>query len=262
MTAATGKKAIILIDEYDFPLATAQKYGYYEKMRSFMRCLLGNAVKDNDFLKFCLMTGCLRIAGESTYTGLNNLKSYGISDAVFAGKIGFASDEVSRLLDDAGLSHKQDEIRAWYGGWCFGGQDGMYCPRDVLQYIEDVQNNPDRSPVPYWGNTSSNDIVSMCVRNTDAVRQDLSALLQGDSIEKELNLQLTYDQSGASENNFWTLLYLTGCLTGHSAGPSADGMTIMSLRIPNREVHILFERMVGDWFADSAEGRSTTVIRL
>ena len=258
VSAVTGKKAIILIDEYDVPLATAQKYGYYEKMQSLMRCLLGNALKDNDSLKFCLMTGCLRIAKESTYTGLNNLKCYSIADAVFADKIGFTSDEVSRLLDDAGLSHKEEEIRAWYDGYCFGGQEGMYCPWDVLQYIDDVQNATDRSPEPYWVNTSSNDIVSMCFRNTDADSQDLSALLQGDSIEKELNLQLTYDQIGASENNLWTLLYLTGYLTGYSAGGlPADGMKTMSLHIPNREVHILFERMVGDWFADRAEDKKT-----
>ncbi len=134
VSAVTGKKAIILIDEYDVPLATAQKYGYYDKMLSFMRCLLGNGLKDNESLKFCLMTGCLRIAKESTYTGLNNLKCYSISDTLFADKIGFTSEEVSRLLDDAGLSHRQDEIRAWYDGYCFGGQKGMYCPWDVLQY--------------------------------------------------------------------------------------------------------------------------------
>ncbi len=134
VSAVTGKKTIILIDEYDVPLVTAQKYGYYEKMLSFMRCLLGNALKDNESLKFCLMTGCLRIAKESTYTGLNNLKCYSISDTLFADKIGFTSEEVSRLLDDAGLSHRQDEIRAWYDGYCFGGQKGMYCPWDVLQY--------------------------------------------------------------------------------------------------------------------------------
>lgn len=255
VSEVAGKKAIILIDEYDVPLATAQKYGYYEKMLSFMRCLLGNGIKDNAFLKFCLMTGCLRIAGESTYAGLNNLKCYSISDTVFADKIGFTPKEVSRLLKDAGLSHKADEIRSWYDGYCFGRQTDMYCPWDVLQYIDDVQNDPASSPKLYWINTSSNDIVSMCVRKTDAISQDLSALLQGDSIEKELNEQLSYDQIDASEDNLWTLLYLTGYLTGHSAGPSEDGRKTMSLHIPNKEVHKLFERMVGDWFADSAEGK-------
>ena len=254
-----NQKVIVLIDEYDVPLAKAQEHGYYDKMYNFIQTVLGNLLKDNANLKFGILTGCLRMAKESSYTGLNNISCYSVSDADFADKIGFTSKDVRRLLADTGLSHKEDEIRTWYDGYCFGRQNDMYCPWDVLQYVRKLQTEPDSMPSPYWINSGSSNVVKMCIGRTDyAVDDEISALLDGEVIEKELNEELTHGDLAeleASENNLWTLLYLTGYLT-KAADYKPEGQDVMPLRIPNREVHEIFARKIGEWFCDRVKGVS------
>ncbi len=249
-----NEKVIVLVDEYDVPLAKAQEQGYYNKMYSFMQSVLGGLLKDNTKLKFAILTGCLRMAKESSYTGLNNITCYSISDADFADKIGFTAKDVRKLLADTGLSHKEEEIRTWYDGYCFGRHNDMYCPWDVLQYVRKLQSEPESMPSPFWINSGSSNVVKICIGRTDyAVDDEIAALLDGEVIEKELNEQLTYDELEASENNLWTLLYLTGYLTKAADYEPAE-QNAMPLRIPNREVHEIFARKIGEWFCDRVQG--------
>ncbi|MBQ3170833.1 MAG: AAA family ATPase, partial [Mailhella sp.] len=162
-----GKPAILLIDEYDVPLARAEQNGYYSEMVSFIRNMLGAALKTNPSLQLAVLTGCLRIAKESIFTGLNNFKCYGISDPKFSDKFGFTSQEVDTLLADAHFSDKKDVMREWYDGYRFGLGQEIYCPWDILQYVDDLQTDPNAKPQAYWSNTSSNSIIKKFIGRTD-----------------------------------------------------------------------------------------------
>ncbi len=151
------KEVIVLIDEYDVPLAKAQEHSYYDKMVCFMRNMLGNVLKDNEYLKFGILTGCLRMAKESSYTGLNNIKFYDMLNNKFADKIGFTSEDVDKILSDADLLSKKNEIKEWYDGYCFGNNHEIYCPWDVLHFIEDIQSKNLLYPSSYWINSGGND---------------------------------------------------------------------------------------------------------
>ncbi len=251
------KEVIVLIDEYDVPLANAQKYGYYEKMRSFMRGFLGNVLKDNQYLKLGIMTGCLCIANESSYTGLNNLQCYTISDNAFADKIGFTAEDAGKILEVAGFSHKRNEMQAWYDGYCFGDHCHMYCPWDVLQYVDALQKNANAVPQAYWSNTSGNEVVQYCIGCTDPdMEEAVSDLLQGESIAVKLNKWVTYDNMDNSADNIWTLLYLTGYLTKTKESRPVAGQDVVLLRIPNREIHDIFSNFIGEWAKNSMKGTS------
>ncbi len=251
------KKVVVLIDEYDVPLARAQENGYYGKMLKFVRKLLESVLKSNPALEFGLMTGCLRMAKESSYTGLNNVKCFGISDAFFADKIGFTKREVEQILADADFSSKEDEVRTWYDGYCFGEHHEMYCPWDVLQYVDDLQHDPGAQPLPYWLNSGENSEVRKCVGRTDLdIDDDVSELLQGQELRKEINEYLTYGEVDAREQSLWTLLYLTGYLTGSAAEQLDSGHKVVALRIPNKEVHAVFQRAIGEWYRDQADEAS------
>ncbi len=254
-----NEQVIVLVDEYDVPLAKAQEHGYYDKMYNFMQSVLGSLLKNNASLKFAVLAGCLRIARKSAYTGPNNISCCSVADAEFADKTGFTSQDVRKLLAGTGLSHKEDELRKWYGGYCFGRQNDMYCPWDVLQHVRRLQAEPDSFPSPYWANSGSSNAVKMCIARTDCA-DEIAALLDGKVIEKELNEQLAYDdleydELEASENNLWTLLYLTGYLT-KAADYEPEGQDVMPLRIPNREVHEIFARKIGEWFYGRVQGTS------
>lgn len=241
------KQVIVLIDDYDVPLANAQKYGYYEKMRSFMRGFLGEVLKDNKYLKLGIMTGCLCVANESPCTGLNNLRYCTITDNDFADKIGFTSEDAGRLLEDACLSHKRNEMQAWYGGYCFGNHYDLYCPWDVLQYVDALQKDAGAVPQAYWCNASGSEIVKNCTECTDPDTEEaVSILLQGESIAAKFNKWVTCDSLADSADNIWTLLYLTGYLTkAKQSRPIAD-QDVVLLRIPNREIHSIFSSLTGE----------------
>ncbi|MBQ8173721.1 MAG: AAA family ATPase [Mailhella sp.] len=259
-----GKPAILLIDEYDVPLARAEQNGYYDEMVSFLRNMLGAALKTNPSLKLAVLTGCLRIAKESIFTGLNNFKNYGISDPKFADKFGFTVQEVDALLADAQLSHKKDVMREWFDGYRFGRDQEIYCPWDILQYVDDLQTDPDARPQAYWSNTSGNSIVRRFVDRGDLhVGHKFETLLSGGCIEADISETLTYDAVHASEDNLWTVLYLSGYLTRASrqqqeqCGVSPDS-ELTPLVIPNKEIRKIFTSSIAAWFKDSVRKADRT----
>ncbi len=252
-----GKPVILLIDEYDVPLARAQENGYYSEMAVFIQDMLEEVLKTNDFLQFAILTGCLRITKESSYTGLNNLRCYGISDVRFADKFGFTSNEVDDLLSVAGFPEKKDLIKEWYDGYRFGDDTEIYCPWDILQYIEDLQAKATAKPKAYWENTSGNSPVRSFVGNTAfKASSKIEKLLADGYVTSSINEGLTYNSLYESEENLWTLLYLTGYLTTASpdmvnysdASADSEGQPLV---IPNKEVKAIFLKTIKSWFKDT-----------
>ena len=244
------RPVILLIDEYDVPINCAEQNGYYREMVDFMRNILGATIKTNKSLKFAVLTGCLRIAKESIFTGLNNFRCYGISDDQFSDKIGFTAQEVEQLLNSANLIDKKNVLQEWYDGYCFGNTTEIYCPWDVLLYIDDLQSNPSAKPKAYWNNTSGNSIVRTLINQAQeaTIKQKIERLISGQAIEEELNEELTYDVIYQSENNIWTMLYLTGYLTKTPDQPDNENT---SLTIPNKEVLKIFTNTISKWFNES-----------
>lgn len=252
LKAHWGKPVILLIDEYDVPVNYAEQNGYYREMIGFMRSMLGAALKTNPSLKFAVLTGCLRIAKESIFTGLNNFRCYGISDDHFADKIGFTAREAEDLLIAAGLAGKAATLKEWYDGYRFGSGTYIYCPWDVLLYIDDLQRNALAKPKAYWNNTSGNVIVRTIIeRASQDIRGKIEALLSGETIEEELAEDLIYDVVYKNERNLWSMLYLTGYLTKACDQPE-NGKT--ALVIPNKEVRMIFTDTVSSWFEDTVAG--------
>ena len=249
LEAHYGKPVILLIDEYDVPINYAEQNGYYKEMIGFMRNLLGAALKSNPSLKFAVLTGCLRIAKESIFTGLNNFRCYGISDDQYADKFGFTSYEVDEMLARAGLSHKKEAVKTWYDGYRFGNEEAIYCPWDVLLYVDDLQRNASAKPKAYWNNTSGNAIVkTLIAQSGQKTRSRVEKLIDGNAIEERLTEELTYDLVYENEDNIWSMMYLTGYLTKAAEQPD-NGNT--ALVIPNKEVRQIFVTTVSDWFKAS-----------
>ena len=250
LEAHFGKKAVILIDEYDVPLAMANENGYYREMLDVMRAVFKYAVKTNPYLEFAVITGCLRIAKESIFTGTNNFASYSVLDKEFSGYFGFTHAEVKKMLEVAGLEDKGEVIKSWYDGYIFG-DSAVYCPWDVANYVAAAARDPDAQPQNYWNNTSGNAILNaFAEREFAGVQDKFEALMNGQPIEQIIGDDLTYDvlrrQDGTvDEDNLWSVLVMTGYLT--KADPEARGR-LVKLRIPNREVGQLFQRAVVDRF--------------
>ena len=242
------KPVILLIDEYDVPIAKASSNGYYKEMLEIMKGMLSTALKDNSSLKFAVITGCLKIAKESIFTGTNNLVSDTISSTRYNEYYGFTQQDVDKLLADAGMEEKADLIKEWYDGYNFGEFE-VYCPWDVMNYLRDLQNNIQARPVSYWKNTSDNAIIRSFIDYTGAaIRKKLETLIAGGSIRQKIEEDLTYDYLHSSEDNLWSILYLTGYLT--KAG-ECDAEGLVELRIPNKEIKEIFESTVRKWFEDS-----------
>ena len=249
LEAHWGRPAILLIDEYDVPINYAEQKGYYDEMIGFMRNLLGSALKTNASLKFAVLTGCIRIARESIFTGLNNFKCYGVSDAQYADKFGFTPAEVDAMLAEAGLVGKKPLLQEWYDGYRFGRKTEIYCPWDVLQYVGDLQYDPESRPKAYWNNTSGNAIVRTLITQAGPeIRQKIEDLISGEAIEENLAEDLTYDLVYKNESNIWSMLYLTGYLTQASSQPDNDKNALV---IPNKEVRNIFTTTVTAWFNES-----------
>lgn len=258
MHAHFGKQVIVLIDEYDVPVAKANENGYYDEMLNLIRGVLGKTLKTNPFLKFAVITGCLKIAKESIFTGINNLVTDTISGERFKEFFGFTEPEVQRLLQDTGFEDHLEEMRRWYDGYRFGSAD-IYCPWDVLNHVSALMSNPAIKPMSYWENTSHNGILRNFIEMANSgERQDLmvndkfEVLLAGGCIEEHIEENLTYDTVHSSESNLWSLLYLTGYLTQAApeewpgGEPASDGK--MFLRIPNEEIRDIFRKTVVEWF--------------
>lgn len=243
-----GRQVIILIDEYDVPLAKAFEQGYYEQMVILIRNIFEQVLKTNSSLKFAVLTGCLRISKESIFTGLNNLKVLSVKDVQFDEYFGFTDEEVRELLDYYGLSEYYDTMREWYDGYHFGNVD-VYCPWDVINYCDSLRADREAQPQNYWINTSSNEVVRKLIEQSDAgtTKREIERLVAGEVVEKELHLELTYNELYSSIENLWSVLFTTGYLTQRGK-PEGD---IYSLVIPNREVRNIFTRQIMEYFKEN-----------
>ena len=242
-----GKKAVLLIDEYDVPLDKAFQHGYYREMVALIRSLFGQALKTNDFLQFAVLTGCLRVSKESIFTGLNNFDVNSIVDVEHDEKFGFTESEVHELLHNYGLEDTAPEMKEWYDGYHFGNAD-VYCPWDVINYAKKLLADPQAEPQAFWINTSGNDLVKRFVDKADKTTQgEIERLIAGEAIEKAVRLELTYNEIDSSIDNLWSVLFTTGYLT--QAGKAARG--VYKLVIPNREVREVFILQIQEWFKET-----------
>jgi hypothetical protein len=250
-----GRKVVLLIDEYDVPLDKAFQYGYYNEMVLLIRKMFGGALKTNNSLQFAVLTGCLRISKESIFTGLNNLKVHNITDKRYDEYFGFTDEDVQGLLDYYGLSEYADPVKAWYNGYKFGGVS-VYCPWDVINYCDEVRVNKELQPQNYWANTSGNAMVRRFIdRATRETRREIEELVNGNSIIKKINQELTYNELDSSIENLWSVLFTTGYLT--SRGMTEDGS--LELVIPNREIRSLFVTQIQEWFKETATSDTSTI---
>ena len=239
-----GQKTIILIDEYDVPLDKACSNGYYREMVSLIRAFFGDALKTNDFLQFAVLTGCLRVSKESIFTGLNNFKVLSITDARFDEQFGFTEDEVGSLLKAYHLESHLPEVKEWYDGYHFGDAE-IYCPWDVINHVDLLCEDPGAIPQCYWLNTSGNALVKRFIAKANkTTRDEIERLIAGDSIEKTVRLELTYDEIDNSIDNLWSVLFTTGYLT--QIGLTEQGT--YKLIIPNKEVAEVYKFQIKDWF--------------
>ncbi len=253
MSIVYGKKVILLIDEYDVPLAKASemdasKNGYYSEMLDVIKGIMSTALKDNEFLQFAVITGCLRIAKESIFTGTNNFASYSVLDEDFSEYFGFSGDEVDAILEAADRKDKADIIKEWYDGYVFGNSY-VYCPWDVINYLSALKRRKDAKPKNYWKNTSHNGILLTFVKHSDFdVAGKFEKLLNEGTIVQMISDELTYDTIHSTEDNLWSVLLMTGYVT--KADPDEDGDTV-SLKIPNKEIASIFQDSVIRYFTDT-----------
>ena len=250
-----GKPVILLIDEYDVPIAKASAKGYYPEMLEVIKGLMSTALKDNNALRFAVITGCLRIAKESIFTGTNNFVSDTISSSHLNEYFGFTQADVDRLLKDADCQEHADDIKNWYDGYHFGDLD-VYCPWDVMNYLRDLQRNPKAKPASYWKNTSDNSIIRSFIDYAGrSISRKLETLLSGGYILQRIEENLTYDYLHSSEENLWSILYLTGYLTQVREEDLPDPLPekMSALMIPNAEVQEIFETTIQKWFDESAQ---------
>lgn len=262
MEAHYGKKVILLIDEYDVPLAKASDNGYYDDMLDVIRSFLGMAWKSNPSLKFAVVTGCLRIAKESIFTGANNFVSRSISKKRYCRYFGFSEQEVCRLLEKTGLSDHLPEMKKWYDGYRFGGNE-VYCPWDVINHVNELMDDAHIRPDNYWKDTSHNNIIRRFIDARGiAVNEKFEILLGGGVIRERIVEDLSYDFDHSTEDNLWSILYLTGYLTQAASESGAEGAKTAdektALRIPNEEVKTIFADTVAKWFTDTVSSADRT----
>ena len=244
-----GQKVVILIDEYDVPLDKAFQNGYYKEMVSIIRGLFGQALKTNEFLQFAVLTGCLRVSKESIFTGLNNFEINSIVDIDHDEQFGFTDDEVMKLLSDYDRSERYHDAKEWYDGYHFGNAD-IYCPWDVINFAKKLVSDPSARPSAFWINSSGNDMVKRFVDKADrTTRDEIEKLVAGGFVEKQLRLDLTYDEIDSTIDNLWSVLFTTGYLTkiGEVKVPDSESYAY-KLVIPNKEVREVFILQIQEWF--------------
>ena len=253
-----GSKVIVLIDEYDVPLAKANENGYYDEMVLLIRNLFENALKTNSSLKFAVLTGCLRIAKESIFTGLNNFKVYSITDKSFDETFGFTDAEVRELLRYYGQEKYYETVKEWYDGYRFGNVD-VYCPWDVINFCSDHLADPGLEPKNYWANTSGNSVISHFIDSVGKpqklTRMELEQLVNGGIVQKEINFELTYKELYSSIDNLWSTLFMTGYLTQRGE-PSGNRYNLV---IPNREIRNIITNHILKMFKENVKDDGKTV---
>ena len=252
------RKVIVLIDEYDVPLAKANENGYYDEMVLLIRNLFENALKTNSSLKFAVLTGCLRIAKESIFTGLNNFKVYSITDKSFDETFGFTDAEVRELLRYYGQEKYYETVKEWYDGYRFGNVD-VYCPWDVINFCSDHLADPGLEPKNYWANTSGNSVISHFIDSVGKpqklTRMELEQLVNGGIVQKEINSELTYKELYSSIDNLWSTLFMTGYLTQRGE-PSGNRYNLV---IPNREIRNIITNHILKMFKENVKDDGKTV---
>lgn len=250
-----NQKVIVLIDEYDVPLDKAFQHGYYREMVSLIRGVFGEALKTNDYLQFAVLTGCLRVSKESIFTGLNNFKVYAADDVQYEEEFGFTKEEVANLLADYNMQEHSSEVKEWYDGYHFGNTD-IYCPWDVIQYCKSLYLDAAAKPQDFWSNSSGNAIVRRFIDKADiSTRNEIERLIAGESIEKDVVSELTYDEIDKSIENLWSVLFTTGYLTHKGCTESGK----YRLVIPNKEVRNLFVKKIREWFSDVSRNDGKTL---
>ena len=265
-----GKRVIVLIDEYDVPLAKANEYGYYDEMVMLVRSLFGAALKTNDNLQFAVLTGCLRAAKESIFTGLNNFKVLSIMDAAYDEYFGFTDTEVREMLRYFGFEHAYDKIKEWYDGYRFGNTD-VYCPWDVICYCDKLRFDPKLQPQNFWINTSGNQVIEHFIERMDRQKKfrkddgtedkarltkgEMERLINGDAVQKEIHQELTCKDLYSSVDNIWSVLFMTGYLTRRG---DADGNTV-NLVIPNREIRNVYTEQIMKLFKEQVSRDGETL---
>ncbi len=250
-----GKKTVILIDEYDVPLDKAFQNGYYKEMVSLIRGIFGMALKTNDYLQFAVLTGCLRISKESIFTGLNNFEVLSILNAQYDEAFGFTDGEVKQILEDYNLSDHYSDVKEWYDGYHFGNTD-IYCPWDVIRYCKSLCADPTALPEDFWSNSSGNAIVRRLIDRADVqTKNEIERLIAGESVEREISQELTYDELDKSIENLWSVLFTTGYLT-HQGRTEDDKYRLV---IPNKEIRNLFIKKIREWFSDTSRRDGKTL---
>ena len=253
----TGRRSIILIDEYDVPLENAYFGGFYDRMVSLIRSLFESALKTNDFLEFAVVTGCLRISRESIFTGLNNLKVISITSTMYAEHFGFTPEEVEQMLADYDLLENLPTVRKWYDGYRFGDTE-VYNPWSVINYVDSCYKNKKTFAKPYWSNTSSNSIVRELIEHADlSVRQEIEGLIEGGTITKPIHEDITYDDMHSTQDNLWNFLFFTGYLK-KIREEQEDETIRMEMAIPNSEVRYIYKNAVLRWFEKKTEEKELT----
>lgn len=253
-----GQKTVILIDEYDVPLDKAFQNGYYREMVSLIRGFFGMALKTNNCLQFAVLTGCLRITKESIFTGLNNFKVLSILDSRSDEQFGFTDCEVMKIMKDYNLEAHFEETKEWYDGYHIGNAD-IYCPWDVINYVDQLKYDPKSIPQDFWSNSSGNAIVRRFIDKADvSTKNEIERLIAGESIEKDVSPELTYDEIDKNIENLWSVLFTTGYLT--HKGRTESGK--YRLVIPNREVRNLFVKKIKEWFSDVSKNDGKTLEEL
>ena len=258
LTKHHGMKTVILIDEYDVPLAKAFEHGYYEQMVSLIRGFLGNALKTNDNLQFAVLTGCMRISKESIFTGLNNFKIYSITDKRFHTAFGFTDTEVRELLHYYGQDEHYETVKEWYDGYHFGGID-VYCPWDVINFCSDHLEDAKLSPKNYWANTSGNSVIRHFIESVNEpqmlTRMELERLVNGGMVQKEINQEFTYNELYDSIDNLWSTLFMTGYLT-QCGEPDGNRYNLV---VPNREIRSIITEHILKMFKDKIKNDGETL---
>ena len=242
-----GKKTIFLIDEYDVPLDKAETNGYYKDMISLIRGMFNNCFKTNPYLETAILTGCLRIAKESIFTGMNNFKVFSIADNEASEFFGFTENEVKEMFDYYKVSSRFDDAKKWYDGYKFGNNE-VYCPWDVILFCDNLDSDINVFAKPYWANTSGNDIIIKFLRSADdSTKAEIENLVAGETITKKIKQEITYRDLYKTTENIWSVLFSTGYLT------CADRLSsdVFSLKIPNREIRVLYENQIMEWMNES-----------
>ena len=254
-----GKQVILLLDEYDVPLAKASTNNYYDQMLEIIKTMMSTALKDNSNLKFAIITGCLKISKESIFTGTNNFVSDTISSTRLNEYFGFTQKDVETILEDANITDQAQNIKKWYDGYQFGDFD-VYCPWDVMNYVRDLLKNLQARPESYWKNTSDNAIIRSFIDYAGSnITKKLETLLSGGYIMQRVEEDLTYDYLHSSEDNLWSVLYLTGYLTKvrkeelSKAASDHISNELSALKIPNEEIREIFETTIKKWFEDNSK---------